>query len=164
MAKVINPLLSGSASGQFGHMMTFDKRGIVRQYVVPANPNTVAQQAVRNTLGDLQRSLKLIGPQLRAELKSQFGYRWNSVIIGELMSNGNSALDAYVVEFNAFSAPNKSAWASADTSGPVAIADGACLYAAASAIFDIGVRLGSTLTLTQPADINSATVGTEWVA
>ena len=35
MAKVINPLLSGSASGQLGHMMTFDKRGFVRQYVVP---------------------------------------------------------------------------------------------------------------------------------
>jgi len=163
MAKVINPLLSGSASGQFGHMMTFDKRGIVRAYVVPANPNTPAQQAVRGTLGDLQRSLKLIGPTLRAELKSQFGYRWNSVIIGELMANGNSALDAYVAEFAAFSGPQISAWETADTSGPTTIADGASLYSVASAVFDIGVRLGADLDLTQPAAANSATVGTEWV-
>lgn len=163
MAKVINPLLSGSASGQFGHMMTFDKRGIVRAYVVPANPNTPAQQAVRNTLGDLQRSLKLIGPTLRAQLKSQFGYRWNSVIIGELMSNGNSALEAYQVEFAAFTGPQISAWQTADTSGPVLIPDGAALYAAASAAYDIGVRMGSTLDLTQPAAANSATVGVEWV-
>ncbi len=164
MAKVINPLLSGSASGQFGGMMTFDKRGIVRKYVIPANPNTTAQQNVRQTLGDLQRCLKLIGPQLRGELKSQFGYRWNSVIIGELMSNANSALDAYVAEFNAFSGPNKSAWQSADTSAPQKVADGAALYSVASAVFDIGVRLGADLDLTQPADANSATVVTEWTA
>ncbi|SRR6266498_1648511 len=163
MAKVINPLLSGSASGQFGHMMTFDKRGIVRAYVVPANPQTEAQQTVRNTLGDLQRSLKLLGPQLRGELKSQFGYRWNSVIIGELMSNGNSALDAYVAEFSAFTGGQVSAWETADTSGPALIADGACLYAVASAVYDIGVRIGATLDLTQPAAANSATIAVEWV-
>jgi len=164
MAKVINPLLSGSASGQLGHMMTFDKRGFVRQYVVPSNPQTVNQMAVRNTLGELQRSLKLLGATLRAELKSQFGYRWNSVIIGELMANGNAALEAYSAEFTAFTGGDKTAWASADTSAPTVLADGVPLYAAASAIYDIGVRLGATLTLTQPATANSATVGGEWTA
>jgi hypothetical protein len=112
----------------------------------------------------LQRSLKLLGATLRAELKSQFGYRWNSVIIGELMANGNAQLDAYTTEFNAFQAGEKTAWGTEDVSAPVTLTDGVPLYACASAIYDIGVRLGATLTLTAPAAANSATVGGEWTA
>lgn len=163
MAKVITPLLSGSASGQIGHMMTFDKRGYVRQYVVPANPRTVNQMLVRNTLGDLQRSLKMLGAILRVQLKAGFGARWNSVIIGELMANDNAALDAYVAEYTAFGAQDKTDWATADTSTPVLLTDGAVLYACASAAYDIALRLGATITLTLPAAANSATVGAEWI-
>jgi len=163
MAKVINPLLSGSASGQIGHMMTFDKRGYVRQYVVPLNPQSVNQMAVRNTLGDLQRSLKTLGAILRAQLKAGFGYRWNSVIIGELMANDNAVLDAFVAEFQAFAAPQIAEWATADTSVPVLLVDGQSLYACASAAYDIALRLGVTLTLTLPAEANAATVGAEWI-
>lgn len=163
MAKVINPLLSGSASGQLGHMMTFDKRGFVRQYVVPSNPQTVGQMAVRNTLGDLQRSLKLLGVLLRGQLKSSFGYRWNSVIIGELMANSNAALGTYTTEFGAFTAPQKAEWAGEDDSAPVTLEDGLALYACASAIYDIAARLGATITLTLPAAANASTVGAEWV-
>jgi hypothetical protein len=162
MAKVINPLLSGSASGQIGHMMTFDKRGFVRQYVTPSNPQTVNQMLVRNTLGDLQRCLKNLGATLRAELKAQFGYRWNSVIIGELMANGNAVLSAYTAEFTAFTSPQKADWDTADASAPTELTAGVPLYAAASAIYDIGVRLGSTISLTLPAAANAATVGAEW--
>lgn len=164
MAKVINPLLSGSASGQLGHMMTFDKRGYVRQYVVPANPNSANQQVVRESLGDIQRVLKLLGGDLRAELKSGFGYRWNSMIVGELMANDRAALDAYVVEFTAFDAGDKTDWATADTSAPVRVADGAALYAVASAAYDMAIRLGVTLSLTLPATANSSTVAAEWTA
>lgn len=164
MAKVINPLLSVSASGQFAHSMVFDKRGYVREYVVPANPNTVAQQGVRNTMKDIQAELKLLGLVLRTELKVQFGYRWNSIIISELMANNNAALDAYVAEWTAFQAGEKTAWASADGALPVLIADGSLLYACASAVYDIGIRLGATISLTLPAAANSATVGTEWTA
>jgi hypothetical protein len=163
MAKVINPLLSGSASGQLGHMMTFDKRGFVRQYVVPSNPQTVNQMAVRNTMAEIQRSLKLLGTVLRAELKTAFGYRWNSVIVGELMANENAQLEAFTTEFNAFTAPQKAEWATADTSAPTVLADGIPLYACASAAYDIAARLGATITLTLPAAANAATVGAEWV-
>jgi len=163
MAKVINPLLSMSASGQFAHSMTFDKRGYVREYVIPANPQTANQMAVRNTMKDIQAELKLLGLVLRGQLKSGFGYRWNSVIIGELMANDNAALDAYVTEWNAFTAGDKTAWAAADTVVPVSVADGALLYACASACYDIALRLGATLTLTLPAAANSATVGAEWL-
>ena len=164
MAKVINPLLSGSASGQLGHMMTFDKRGYVRQYVVPANPKSVGQMAVRNTMGDLQRSLKTLGVVLRAELRAGLGSRWNSVIIGELMATGNAALTAYNAELAAFTAPEKAAWATADTSVSVDLTDGQALYACASAAKDIATRLGVTLTLATPINSNAVAVGAAWIA
>ncbi len=163
MAKVINPLLSGSASGQLGHMMTFDKRGYVRQYVVPANPQTVAQMAVRNKLGDLQRELKLIGTTLRVALKAGFGARWNSEIVGELMANNSAAYVAYQAEFAAFTSQQKTDWGTADLVTPVALVDGEVLYACASAAYDMAVRLAVTIAITLPAAGNSSTVGGEWV-
>lgn len=162
MAKVINPLLSGSASGQLGKMMTFDRRGYVRQYVVPANPQTNDQMAVRNALKDIQAELKLLGVVLRTQLKSQFGYRWNSLIIGELMGNNQAAYSMYAAEWAAFDAGQKTAWANADAVVPVVKTDGQLLYCVASAIYDIGLRLGATLSLTEPAAANAATVGAEW--
>lgn len=164
MAKVINPLLSGSASGQLGHMMTFDRRGYARQYVIPSNPKSVGQMTVRNTLGDLQRAMKTLGAVLRAELKAGFGYRWNSLIVGELMANNKAALTSYSGEIAAFTAPQIAAWALADESTPVLLTPGYPLYAVASAAYDISLRLGVVLTLTQPGAANAAAVGAEWVA
>lgn len=51
MAKVTAPMLSLGASGTFGDAITFAAwKGIAyaRQRVIPSNPNTTAQQAVRN--------------------------------------------------------------------------------------------------------------------
>lgn len=162
MAKVEGPLMSISASGKLGTAMVFDKRGIVRKYTVPANPQSAAQMLVRNKLGDIQRSLKLLGTVLRTELKSGFGYRWNSVIVGELTKNNAAALTAYLAEFAAFQAGEKTAWGTADGSAPVELNDGEALYACASAIFDIASRLGVTVSLTEPANDNAVTVGAEW--
>lgn len=164
MAKVINPLLSGSASGQLGGMMVFDKRGYVRQYVVPSNPQTTDQMTWRNTLGDIQRGLKILGAVLRTELKSQFGYRWNSMIVGELTANNGAALAAYALEFDGFESGEKTAWETADTITKLEVDDGVLLYAVTSAVYDMGVRLGATLSLTQPAAANSTTVAAEWIA
>ena len=50
MAKVIGPLHSDSASGAYGKTLVFATwKGIkyVRAYVIPANPNTAAQQVIR---------------------------------------------------------------------------------------------------------------------
>jgi len=50
MAKVLAPLLSGKARGQIMKSLVFfpwKSINAVRQYVVPANPNTGAQQAQR---------------------------------------------------------------------------------------------------------------------
>lgn len=162
MAKVTNPLLSGTASGKLGDLMVFDKRGHVRQYVSPTNPKTVNQMLVRNSMGDIQRSLKLLGTTLRAELRSQFGYHWNSMIVGELTANNRAALLSYVGEHTAFTTQQKTDWATADGSTPVELDKGAVLYACASAVFDMASRMGFTVTLSQPSASNSATVGGEW--
>lgn len=164
MAKVINPLLSGSASGQIGQMMTFDKRGFVRQYVIPANPKTDAQMLQRNTMGDLQRELKQLGPTLRTDFKAAFGYRWNSVIIGELLANGGAQLAAYTAEWTAFVTLDKTNWTAADLAVPVELEKGAVLYACASAAYDIAARLDASVSLSLPIATNSVIVGGEWTA
>ena len=68
MAKVTAPLLSFGASGQIGKSMVFaDWRGIdyARRYVVPANPNSTAQQLTRNTFATLREMWKLAPTLLR---------------------------------------------------------------------------------------------------
>jgi len=153
-----------TASGKFGGAIVFDKRGRARKYVVPANPQTVNQVTQRNKIRDLQSCLKQLGAVLRAELKSGFGYTWNSMIIKELLANDAAALDAAVVAWTAFIAQDKTDWGTADPGTYTDLTDGQGLYACALAADDIATRLGVTLTLTTPITSNSATVGAEWVA
>lgn len=59
MAKVNAPLLSLDASGQVGKSMVFSKwKGInyVRRYIVPANPETDDQVAVRDLVRDASQA------------------------------------------------------------------------------------------------------------
>ncbi len=68
MAKVTAPLLSMGATGQIGNSMVLAKwRGIsyARQYVKPANPQTVAQQANRTRFALLREMHKLAPGPLR---------------------------------------------------------------------------------------------------
>ena len=69
MAKITGPLLSLGASGQIGKTLVFAKwRGVgyVRQYVVPANPQTVAQQLTRNTFATIRSMFKIASTIARA--------------------------------------------------------------------------------------------------
>lgn len=62
MAKVNGPFLSFGGRGQIGKAMVAAKwRGVqyVREYVVPANPQTVAQQAIRKLFAYLREMWKL---------------------------------------------------------------------------------------------------------
>ena len=163
MAKVTGGLFSMTASGKFGDIV-FDQRGFVRKFQKPSNPQTVNQMAQRNKLADIQGALKLMGPVIRADLKSGLGYRWNSLLIKELLSNGGAALTAYTAEFTAFTSQQKTDWDTADASIPTALAAGLPLYAVASAVYDLCARLGVDVTITQPAAGNSVTVGGEWTA
>ncbi len=163
MAKVINPLLSGSASGQLGGMMTFDKRGYVRQYVIPANPQTVNQMAVRNKMGDIQRELKELGATLRADLKTGLGARWNSVIIGEIMANGAAKWDALAAEYAAFIAGDKTDWETADPATGNVNAAGLVFYIVAQSLYDVALRIDGDGLITEPTSTNSATIAGEWI-
>lgn len=54
MAKVTSPLMSLDASGTVADALVFSKwkgRNYVRQHVIPSNPQSTAQQAVREALG-----------------------------------------------------------------------------------------------------------------
>jgi len=55
MARVVNPLMSFDASGSIGKALTFAKwkgRNYVKKWFKPANPNTVAQQAIRTVMAN----------------------------------------------------------------------------------------------------------------
>lgn len=165
MAKVTAPLMSMDASGTINKTIVFLKGGVARIWVKPANPQTVAQMLNRNRMGDIQRSLAKLGLVLRTELKSAFGYRWNTLIIQHLMATDAANLQAYNAEFDAFAAQGKTDWATADTSAQVLLDDGVPLYACAKAVKAVAVALGVTIeNLTAPVEANSATVGAEWIA
>lgn len=63
MAKTVAPLLSLGAGGSIAKTVVFSKwRGIpyVRQHVIPANPNSTAQQATRNVFRTMTEMWKLM--------------------------------------------------------------------------------------------------------
>lgn len=69
MAKLTGPLLSFGARGQIGKaMVTASWRGIsyARQYVIPSNPRTTAQQANRTRFAFLREMHKLSSAIIRA--------------------------------------------------------------------------------------------------
>jgi hypothetical protein len=164
MAKVTMPLLSGSASGQFGHAMVFQKNGTARKYVKPSNPQSNAQMAQRDKLADIQATLKVLGHVLRGQLKSGFGARWNSMIIGEITANAGAYLTSETAIYNAFQAGEKTAWDGANTASSTHMAKGLALFVTASAVYEIAQRLSATVTLALPAHANAATVGGQWIA
>jgi len=69
VAKLTGPLLSFGAKGQIGKtLVTADWKGIkyARQYVVPANPDTTAQQLTRGVFSMLQSLWLNSPPEFRA--------------------------------------------------------------------------------------------------
>jgi hypothetical protein len=94
MAKLLMPLMSGSASGQFAHSIVYDKRGYARKYVIPTNPKTTAQGDVRIILASIQEIIKHLNTATRQSLRATHGYRWNSVLIGLVIGKDQTAWSA----------------------------------------------------------------------
>jgi hypothetical protein len=162
MAKLTLPLMSMTASGQFGRSIVFDKRGHARKYVIPANPQSTEQMDVRNRMTDIQKTLKWLGTNARADVKVALGYRWNSMIVKELTDNGAARWSALATAFTSFTSQQKSDWTAAnDGSGFVGDA-GLAFYATATALYDVCLRVFGDGVITQPTASNSATIGTEW--
>ena len=85
MAKLTGPLLSFGATGQIAKTMVVGTwRGIdyARQYVVPANPRTTAQQANRTRFALLREMWKLAPAEVRAP--------WTAFATGRKFLNFNA--------------------------------------------------------------------------
>jgi len=85
MAKVTGPLLSLGAGGTIAKTQTYAKwkgRPYVRQRVIPANPQTSAQTAERNSFTWLQQAWKLSSTLLQAP--------WDLYATGQVMTGRNA--------------------------------------------------------------------------
>lgn len=75
MARTVAPLLSFDAGGQIAKTQVYSKwkgRPYVRRYVVPANPNTLAQQSTRNAFKWLMEAWKFM-PAIAAQAWDLYG-------------------------------------------------------------------------------------------
>ena len=97
MAKVTGPLFSLSASGQIAKTLVFMKwKGIddVRKYVIPANPNTAAQQVQRAYI-TAALAMWHVTDWIAADLTA-----WNllATTLGRVMSGFNAFVKLFVDE------------------------------------------------------------------
>ncbi len=107
MAKVTMPLMSASASGRFAGNIVFDKRGRVREFVAPVQPNTPAQVAARGVLGSVAKAVGMISETAPlAALRSALTYQWFAAFLGACIRNRADALIAY----NALSIGERQNW------------------------------------------------------
>jgi hypothetical protein len=176
MAKVTGPLFSLGATGTVGGSITFDKRGWVREHVIPNNRQTAPQMSVRRKLGNVQRVDKMVGAALNATLTAALGYRWASQVVGEVMGNHAAKYDAYYTEATAFAGDDLAAWTAADPAigqlAPAGVIPGndpdlkpwCIFYAVAKAAYDVALRVSGDAPYALPISTNGATIGAAWVA
>lgn len=91
MAKPTAPLLSFDASGQIANSLVYSSwkgRPYVRRYVVPANPNSTAQQATRNVFAASNSFWKGAGSLARAP--------WTLFATGQTLTDRNAYQGRYV--------------------------------------------------------------------
>ncbi len=151
MAKVVGGLFSVEASGKFANALVFDRRGYVRGYTRPTNPQTEAQGNVRQVMLAAQRAIGLAGDATKAEIKEAApDYRWNSYLIQQMIGKGSVAWDASLAAFNALDPADQGVWTSeaealgmTEISIPYAgdspISAGTAFFALARTLFDLGV-------------------------
>ena len=156
MPKVTGPLMSMSASGTVGNTITFDKRGFVRQRVIPANPRSDAQGNVRQMLLAVQKTLTLLGAAVVAAVKtlSPVAYRWNSYLLSQVIGSGSETFEASRAAYLALAAPDRANWearaaALGITQQTIAyasddpISPGLALFAVSRALFNLGLNVGA---------------------
>ena len=153
MAKVKGPLMSLEASGTVGDTITFDKRGFVRQRVIPANPQTDLQGNQRQMLLGTQRALRLLGAAVIDALKSiaPTSYRWNAYALQQVIGPGSSEFEASRAAFAALPAADRDNWeARAVALGLTAqsiayatdppVSPGLALFAISRALYRLGIN------------------------
>ena len=114
MAKTIAPLFSLEASGQLAKTLVYDRRGYVRNYVIPTNPKTDDQANIRHPFAGTAAVVKVIHQNVENEIRGvaedagKPGYRWTSFLVGEVLrGNGWNVYDA---AFNALTSAEQDNW------------------------------------------------------
>jgi hypothetical protein len=110
--KVTMPLMSGTASGSLGGAITFDKRGFVRQLVIPANPQSDEQGNARQMVLAVQKALTKLGGTVITAVRgiAPTSYRWNSFLLGQAIGPSSTEFDASVAAFAALTGPQRADW------------------------------------------------------
>lgn len=93
MAKITGPMLSLGASGSIAKTLVASKwkgRPYMRQHVIPANPQSVAQSLTRNAFSSAAAIWKVGGPLLRAP--------WERFAVGQVLTGRNKFQGNYVSE------------------------------------------------------------------
>lgn len=129
MAKVQGPLMSMSASGTIGDSITFDKRGFVRNRVIPANPQTPAQGNVRQMLLGVQKALTRLGATVIDAVKTlaPTTYRWNSFLLQQVLGANSAEFEASRTAFNALAPADKANYET--RAGQLGLVDQLLVYA-----------------------------------
>jgi len=154
MAKVTGPLMSLSASGTVANTITFDKRGFVRQRVIPTNPQSEAQGNVRQVLLAVQRAMTFLGIAVINAIKTvaPITYRWNSFMLQQVIGPSSTEIDASKLAYAALSAPERADWETAALAAGLtaqslayasdaAISPGLALFAVSRGLFRLGINV-----------------------
>lgn len=137
-AKLDGPLMSMGASGSIGGILTFGSnkgRNFVRQLVIPANPNTPAQQGVRSMM-------KFVGGE------------WAQLTEGNQATWETRAAQTNISPFNAFSSKAMDNWSNGMAAQREDPAEVAAAGAAVTAITDTVTERRATVEWTDSATAN----------
>ena len=120
--------MSMDASGKFGGAIVFSKwkgRNVVRQLVIPSNPNSAGQELARNrtrVTGAIQgwvntttkkAPTQTVTDKVRIKAVTPGGFAWNGFLTQTLIGSGGLTYTAALAAFAALSAPQKTAWSDA---------------------------------------------------
>jgi hypothetical protein len=113
------------ASGAFGGALVFGKwkgRPTVRQFVIPANPQTAAQVASRNRVrltGSAQKQINLslqiksgqtLTDQARWSAAAPSGFAWNGYLTDSVIGSGGLTYIAATTAWTALTSTEKTTW------------------------------------------------------
>jgi hypothetical protein len=157
------------ASGTVGDTITFDKRGFVRQRVIPTNPQSDSQGNTRQKLLAVQKALRFLGATVIAAVKTvaPTSYRWNSYLLSQVIGAATADYDASATAFAALGSTAIGHWNDTATgigitsqtipyASDAAVSPGLALFAICRALY----RLGFNTSAGAPGATNYAAWGT----
>lgn len=159
MAKVISPLMSMEASGKLGNALVYLRIGgdnIVRQYTIPANPQTTQQMLHRSVFGAAAKGAKaIVDPATIAIVQAVANepFRWRQAVIKYTVGSWDDALS----EYNQFDPGDQDDWNNAAIGlGIQPYTLGLNTYTPGQIFFATAVGLNSFLHQTPPSGTDSA--------